>query len=136
MKFVNDYQKSLNTDNQRVTRSKKVLLANYLLLSLVLILIFPLLGASVTDLNSTNDFDFCEIKNNLNVIDVENICVSHKDKGRDSSLLKSWLDNNYVDKFYTHLPTTLNTYTREENFYHFQAFLLSKSLNQVSGQAF
>jgi hypothetical protein len=119
-----------------VTRSKKVLLANYLLISLVLILIFPLLGASVTDLNSTNDFDFCEIKNNLNVIDVENIYVSHKDNGRDSSLLKSWLDNNYVDKFYTHLPTTINTYTMGRKFLSFSGFFAFKIVKPSKRSSF
>ena len=138
MKFINDYQKTLNLDGQRVTRSKKLLLTNYLIVSMIfLFFIFPLVGAVDPEIHSNFDFDFCELKNNLNTVDVENICLKNQEKGLNSSILLNWLQKN----FSAGLPSLKDfyfTYTNDtsEPFFHFQGVILSKSLNQVDGKAF
>ena len=135
MKFINDYQNKLKQGNQRVTRSKQLLLTNLIISLLCVILFLPGRDSLDPEISSKNEFDFCEFKNNINPIDVDNICKRQNEK-INSSLIVSWLQNNYVDKFFSTKNNFTNSYSKDEIFYHFQATLLSKSINQVSGKAF
>jgi len=150
-KFINDYHNHVNQvkANARVTRSRGKLMGNInsLYFSIVMFLfIFPLIGA-VTPLNimplrptdqitSKGDFDFCEFKNNLNPIDLDDICTKPNSIDDNSSLILDWLKTNYDEKFFNSSADTSKSYLKTETFYHFKASLLSKSINQVSGKAF
>jgi hypothetical protein len=150
-KVINDYHNHLNQikSNARMTRSKGRLMGNIncLYFSIIMfIFIFPLIGAGVplniiplktTDqITSNGDFDFCEFKNILNPIDLNDICAKPRENGNNSSLVLDWLKSNYDDKFFNTSADREKTYLKTETFYHFQATLLSKSINQVSGKAF
>ena len=71
-----------------------------------LFFIFPLVGAVDPEIHSNFDFDFCELKNNLNTVDVENICLKNQEKGLNSSILLNWLQKN----FSAGLPSLIDFY--------------------------
>jgi len=135
MKFVNDYHKSLNLSDKRVTRSNKAIGINYFISLLIFMLLFPLLNANSTAINFEKGFDFCEFKNNLPPINVDRICENKLDLGINSSMFVYWLKSNYQEKFFT----SKNNGSFKSNLndiFHFQAYLLSKSINKVSGKAY
>ena len=64
------------------------------------------------------------------------MCTKHNANDDNSSLIIDWLKSNYEEKFFNSSADTSKSYLKTETFYHFQASLLSKSINQVSGKAF
>jgi hypothetical protein len=135
MKFVNDYHKSLNLSDKRVTWSSKAIGINYFISILIFMIFFPLINANSTDINLEKGFDFCEFKSNLPPINVDRICDNKLDLRINSSKVLYWLKSNYQEKIFT--PKNNGSYKNSLNgIFHFQAYLLSKSINQVSGKAY
>ena len=135
MKFVNDYHNKLKPkENQRNTRSrtKKV---NFLLTLVICFFLVPLAFAqNKLTIKDAVDFDFCELRDDMVLIDLTDLCNKKVDV-KDTSYLRSWLMKYYGSKYFVSKSNTSNN-TDEIEIFHFQAGILTKSLNMISGKAY
>ena len=135
MKFVNDYHNTINQRNQRNTRSKTAMMSNFVMVLFLSLLLFPVAFSQVKlAINDEFDFDFCELKDDMVPIDLNDLC-SKKSEGGENSLIKNWLLKYYGTKYFASKSNFSNNQP-SENINHFQAGILSKSINKVSGKAY
>lgn len=75
MIFVNDYLNSIKNKNPRNTRGNKALLNNLLLLVLIFVsflpFVFSIPRVSVRTIRDKFDFDFCEFRNELRPVNID-----------------------------------------------------------------
>jgi len=140
MKFVNDYLKNIN--NSVKTRSRNFITPNTVMqVSLLIILFFPVIFGYDIPLKNSKDFDYCPLTQDLMPINLEEICTNPN----------SVVPSDFIPWFYKYYSNSggssdnkillkkrqvrgpLNNFTK---IYAFQAFILAKSVNKVSGKAF
>ena len=142
MKFINDYQNRLKQLSQRSTRSKSAVLSNLVSILFLIFLMFPVVcSQNKLVIKNSLDFDFCELKDDLFPIDLNDLCTKPMSRD-DTSYLKTWLDKyykkeaKYFKKSYIVSKPNSTYYSGGGEIYHFQASLLSKAINKVSGKGF
>ena len=80
---------------QRNTRSKSAVLSNFLSILFLVFLMFPVVySQNKLVIKNSVDFDFCELKDDLFPIDLNDLCTKPMAKD-DTSYLKDWLNKYY-----------------------------------------
>ena len=136
MKFVNDYLKSL--DNSRKTRSK-TFLPSFTFLQVIsfMFLIFPYALCQDISVKDDFDFDFCPLKNDLMPINLNEMCTRPLEI--DTNHLLDWFKKYYVVNNSTFMKpnsSKVDINAKSKNMYTFDAGILAKSVNTISGKAF
>jgi hypothetical protein len=136
MKFVNEYLKSIQ--NSRNTRSKTLLPTfSFLQVILFMFLIFPYALCQDLTVKDEFDFDFCPLKNDLMPLNLNDLCTRPLDI--DTSHLLNWFKKYYVVNNTTFIrpnASSVQIDAKTKNMYNFDASVLAKSINTISGKAF
>ena len=160
MKFVNDYVKSIS--NTRTSRSKKFITGITVLQILFLyLLLFPVMFGQIVPIPIKDqvDFDFCPLTKELMPMNLEELCTNPKLIGNINPCLDwlkkyfSWVKSSQNDLSAVEKDDNLDNFmpfkarrsvyrhsnnylTFDNKIFNFNAYILAKSVNVVSGKAF
>ncbi len=144
MKFINDYKNHINQLNLRNTRSNSKLLSNFIVTIVFALIFFPIVRCKSKLGKNEFDFDFFEVKDDMLPFDLDDLC-NNDVSNVDNSYVRDWLNKYYGERYFKNKVNskywiTNTNFTRGlqevDSIFHFQAGILSKSINKVSGKGF